>query len=168
MGSIRNNGSAITFNYMLGKQQKTLFVMPGINLNIPDEDIEALHQHPIFKSMYENETVELLTRDPLKTSELEGFQVVDSRRNGEPLPVFETPKLDVLPDPTPPEERLPVLTRSQLLEYPGIGDGYASKIVSRQPEGGYESFSQLKGLNSDLIKLKEENWIEIEDRVKHQ
>ena len=166
MASIRNNGSAITFNYMLGKQQKTLMVMPGINLNIPDEDVEALHKHPIFTAMYENETVEILTRDPVKTSELEGFQVVDSKRNGEPLPVFDTPKLDVIPDPTPPEERLPILSKPQLLEMPGIGDGYAQKILSRQPESGYESFSQLKGLNEDLSKLKEDNWKEIEERVK--
>jgi len=167
MASIRNNGSGYTFNYMLGKQQKTLFVMPGINLNIPDEDVEALHKHPIFQFLYENETIELLLREPAKTSELEGFQVVDSRRNGEPLPVFDTPKIDVLPDPVSPEERLPILSKPQLLEMPGIGDGYAQKILSRQPEGGYESFSQLKGLNSDLTKLKEDNWTEIEERVKH-
>jgi hypothetical protein len=166
MASIRNNASAITFNYINGKQQKTLFIMPGINLNIPDEDVEALHKHPIFNSLYENETIEILTRDPVKTSELEGFQVVDSKRNGEPLPVFDTPKMDVLPDPVSPEERIPVLSKMQLLEFPGIGDGYAQKILSRQPEGGYESFSQLKGLNSDLTKLKEDNWAEIQERVK--
>lgn len=166
MGSIRNNGSGIQFNYMKGKQQKSLFIMPGINLNVPDEDIDALHQHPIFQSMYENETIEILTRNPAKTSELEGFQVVDSRRNGEPLPVFETPKMTVVPDAPKPEERLPILSKSQLLEYPGIGDGYAQKILSRQPEGGYESFSQLKGLNDDLTKLKDDNWKEIEERVK--
>lgn len=165
MASIRNNSSAITFNYMLGRQQRTLFVMPGINLNIPDEDIEALRQHPIFQAMYENETVEILTRDPAKTSELEGFQVVDSRRNGEPLPVFDKPKMDVLPEPVKAEKRLPILNKPQLLELPGIGDGYANKILSRQPEGGYESFGQLKGLNDDLNKLKEDNWKEIEERV---
>lgn len=166
MASIRNNASGYTFNYMLGKQQKTLFIMPGINLNIPDEDVEALQQHPIFKSLYENETLELLIREPAKTSELEGFQVVDSRRNGEPLPVFETPKMDVLPDPVPPEDRLPILSKPQLLELPGIGDGYAQKILSRQPEGGYQDFAQLKALNDDLIKLKDDNWTEIQDRVK--
>jgi hypothetical protein len=167
MASIRNNGSAITFNYMLGTKQKTLFIMPGINLNIPDEDVEALHKHPIFQAMYENETVEILLRDPVKTSELEGFQVVDSKRNGEPLPIFDTPKIDVLPDAPKPEERLPILSKPQLLEMPGIGDGYAQKILSRQPEGGYESFGQLKGLNSDLTKLKEDNWTEIKERIEH-
>jgi hypothetical protein len=50
---------------------------------------------------------------------------------------------------------------------PGIGDGYAQKILSRQPEGGYESFGQLKGLNSDLTKLKEDNWTEIKERIEH-
>lgn len=166
MASLRNNASGIVFNYMKGKEQKTLFVMPGFNLNVPDDDIAALRQHPIFHSLYENETIEILTRDPEKTSELEGFQVVDSKRNGEPLPVFDTPKLDTIPDPTPPEERLPLLTKAQLLEYDGIGDGYATKILSRQPEGGYSSFSEMKGLNSDLTKLKDENWSEIEKAVK--
>jgi hypothetical protein len=166
MVSLRNNASGYTFNYMLGKQQKTLFVMPGINLNIPDEDVDALRKHPIFNSLYENETIEILLRDPAKTSELEGFQVVDSRRNGEPLPVFDTPKMDVMPDPVSPDERLPILNKMQLLEFPGIGDGYAQKILNRQPEGGYESFSQLKGLNSDLTKLKDDNWTEIGERIK--
>lgn len=166
MGSIRNNASGIVFNYMLGSKLKTLFVMPGINLNIPDEDIDALQRHPVFQAAYENETIEILTRDPVNTKELEGFQVIDSRRNGEPLPVFDTPKINVAPDAPKPEDKLPVLTKAQLLEYPGIGDGYATKILSRQPEGGYESFSQFKGLNSDLIKLKDENWSEIQEALK--
>lgn len=164
MPSIRNNSSAITFNYMAGRSQRTLVVRPGINLNIPEEDVEALHKHPIFKAMYENETVEILTRDPAKTSELEGFKVVESRRNGEPLPVFDEPKIDVAPERTPPAKRLKV-SKAQLLELPGIGDGYAAKIVERQPEEGYDDVSHLKGLNSDLTRIKPESWEEIEDRL---
>jgi hypothetical protein len=166
MGTIRNNGSAYVANYMLGNKLKSLTLFNGFNLNIPDEDVDAMLAHEIIKKAYENETLEVIIRDPVKTSELEGFQVVESKRTGEPLPVFDEPKFTFAPDAPKPEERLPVLTQAQLKDFPGIGDGYAAKILSRQPEGGYESFSQLKGLNSDLTKLKEENWTEIQERVK--
>lgn len=122
--------------------------------------------HPTFKELYEAEKIEILTRPVEANLEIDEFKVVDSKRDGQPLPVFEQPKTTVIPDPPKPEERLPILSKAQLLQYPGIGDGYASKILSRQPEGGYESFSQFKGLNSDLIKLKDENWSEIQEALK--
>lgn len=166
MATIRNNLSAKVYNYMKGNEQKSIVIMNGFNLNIPEDDIEALKQHPIFKLDYENETMEILNREPAKTAELEGFRVMDSKRTGEPLPVFDTPKSTIVPENPKPEEKLPLLTVVQLKEYEGIGDGYAAKIISRQPEGGYASFGELKGANSDLTKLKEDHWVEIEKAIK--
>jgi hypothetical protein len=166
MGSIRNNASTFVANYMLGQQLKSLVIPPGISLNIPDDDIDAMLQHPIIKGAYENETLEVLTRTPVVTSELEGFTVVDSRRNGEPLPIFETPRTAIVPEEPKPDERIAPLSKAQLLEFDGIGEGYATKIISRQPEQGYSSFGELKAKNGDLTKLKEEHWEEIRKTLK--
>jgi hypothetical protein len=167
MKDIRNERETFTINYIHGKTPKTQLLVRGITKNIPDGEVEAMMSHPTFKALYEAEKIEILLQPVDPRLELEGFKVVESKKNDEPLPVHESPRTSVLPDAPKPEERLPVLSKPQLLEMPGIGDGYAQKILSRQPEGGYESFGQLKGLNSDLTKLKEDNWTEIKERIEH-
>lgn len=165
MKDIRNERETFTINYMHGKVPKSMTLVRGITKNVPDDEVEAMKLHPTFKAFYESDKIEVLTVSVDAKLEFDEFKVVDSIRDGQPLPVFEQPKMTVAPDAPKPSERLPMLTKAQLLELDGIGEGYASKILNRQPEQGYSSFGELKDKNSDLTKLKDESWEGIREQI---
>lgn len=164
MPTIRNNiPTTIAIHFMRDNQAKQIVFQPGVNIGVDQKDLDALHNHPIFKAMYVDETLEVLLKAPTDTSNLEGFEVVERKRDDQPIPVLPV-KYSETPDLVRKEARLN-LTKTELLELPGIGDGYASKIIANMPEGGYSSFGELKEKNAELKKISEDGWAEIREAL---
>ena len=67
-----------------------LTLFPGVNLNV--EDWDKVKEHPIVKSLLEENTIDVLSRVP-KSADHEGMKITDHK--GDPQPV------------TTPEERVP-------------------------------------------------------------
>lgn len=89
MAAIRNNLTApITLCYVGGNNGR-LDLAPGVNLNVPASEWNHAKKHPIVKFYLEANTLEPLTDDPTPEGELEGFSVVDSPKNDEPLPIVQ-------------------------------------------------------------------------------
>lgn len=89
MVAIRNNlNSSMTICYTGGRNGR-LDLAPGVNLNVPPSEWQHAVKHPMVKFYLEGNVLEPLTTDPSPDGELEGFDVVDSPKTDEPLPITE-------------------------------------------------------------------------------
>jgi len=83
--SIRNNNPcSLTLQYVGGMGEITL--LPGINLNIPADEVDFFNKHPIFKIWVANKKIDLLTKTPKVEGDLEGFKVSTRREDDQPIP----------------------------------------------------------------------------------
>lgn len=93
MATIRNNTlRPYTIGYKIGNVVKQIQLLPGVNLNIPDEDIEALKGHALFRNYIEKGNFDIIQPPSCAPKTLEGIPVVDVR--DEPNPVINEPKIE--------------------------------------------------------------------------
>ena len=89
MATIRNNQSgAITLIYAGGKRGR-LDLTPGVNIGVPDEEMQFIKKHPTVRDFLEHGVLDILLDAPTSNLELEGFTVVDDKKTDEPLPILE-------------------------------------------------------------------------------
>ena len=89
MVAIRHNEpSALTVNYVNPDGAiATITLGPGINLGVDERQWEAIAAHPVVKALLESGTLEPLVRDPQAQGELAGFEVVEDKASGQPMPI---------------------------------------------------------------------------------
>lgn len=93
MATIRNNTLRLyTIGYKIGNGLKQIQLLPGVTLNIPDEDVEALKLHPLFLSYIDSGKFDIIQSPSSAPKNLEGIPVVDVR--DEPNPVIAEPKIE--------------------------------------------------------------------------
>jgi len=89
MPTIKNNSnSALAINYVGGHSSRADFY-PGINLNVPQCEWDAMRKHPSVIAYLEAGILDSLTREPGSKGELSGFAVTDDKKTDEPLPITE-------------------------------------------------------------------------------
>ena len=121
-----NVPSSLTIDYAGGIGRITL--LPGINLNIPDEEWNLAEKHPFVLTLLEIGKIEILSRSPLVTSELEGIAVVDNRKTDEPMPVQNAVVGGIKPDP------LPIAPRDE--DEPSLNQGIIKASIDAKPNRG--------------------------------
>jgi hypothetical protein len=98
MATIRNNTlRPYTIGYKAGNGVKQIQLLPGVTLNVPDEDVDLLKQHTLFLSYLESGKFDIVSAPSCAPKHLEGVPVVDVR--DEPNPVVETPKIEKVAKP---------------------------------------------------------------------
>jgi hypothetical protein len=91
MAQIKNNKAAgMTIDYSNGKGISRIELLPGVNIAIPDDDIDHLKKHPIFNHHLEEGTLVVLTKEPTAKGELEGFKVTENKATDEPIAIVNT------------------------------------------------------------------------------
>jgi hypothetical protein len=87
MASVRNNKyGQIIVNYGNGK---SISLIPGVTLNINDEEWEQAKKNPVCKIYLDQGILEELYKEPETKGELAGFQVTEDD-NDEPTPVVKS------------------------------------------------------------------------------
>lgn len=93
MATIRNNTlRPYTIGYKVGNGLKQIQLLPGVNLNIPDEDLSALKEHSLFLNYIDSGKFDIIQAPSCTPKNLEGIPVVDVR--DEPNPVINEPKIE--------------------------------------------------------------------------
>lgn len=88
--------AAFTINYMGGVG--TLTLIPGVNVNVPDEEWALARKHPVVKLYQEEGLLHELNYEPGAKGELGGLDVTDTKRNDQPVPVSEPIVGNVAPE----------------------------------------------------------------------
>ena len=179
MVSVRyNRPSTFTIKYVGGKHSQ-IDLHPGINLNFPASELKALRSHPVWMAMLTTREIEILNYEPTSQGEKEGFEVVEDKKTGQPMPIQDTnvdepivqgppqeqePKPQVLVDG--PIDGVVVLSseiprdrlETDLIALPGIGKVTATRILDAMP---FESLDQVKAAS----ELNDAAWEQVEPRI---
>jgi hypothetical protein len=100
MASILNNErKSLTIKYVGGAGEMTL--NPGLNLNVPEVELEFLNKHPIFRKWVQYSRIKVFKSTPRAEGELEGFTVSTHKGTDEPIPHLDAKfgKASVRPTP---------------------------------------------------------------------
>lgn len=86
MPSLRYN-ALNSFNVWFS-QNRSLLLYPGVNLNVPQEYLDEAMKNPVFRAKVDDGSIDILTKPPTTTLEIEGIPVMDVKTMDQPVPVM--------------------------------------------------------------------------------
>lgn len=88
MATITNKKAApISISYSVGSGIQEIKLTSGVNIGIPDNQIEYIKKHPSFMALLEKGDVDILNYTPSAKGELGGFEVTENKTTDEPIPI---------------------------------------------------------------------------------
>ncbi|HIK42165.1 hypothetical protein [Thermoleptolyngbya sp. M55_K2018_002] len=117
MPAIRyNQPNSFTIDYVAASGAiARLTLIGGVNLGVTDEQWRAIALHPVVKALLQDGTIEPLISAPESEGELAGFNVIEDKRTGQPMPIVEAVQSGIAPARNeaiaPPGEDSPSLSR---------------------------------------------------------
>ncbi len=172
MTTVKNNRPApLTMQYV-GGQHGRIDLYPGLNFNFPESELPPLRNHAVWAALLESGEIEILTTEPSSEGELEGFEVVEDKRTGQPLPMMETSvdkpivqgnaqKAEPKPQVLVPDTQTISLsnvedleaTKQALVDLPKIGATTAQRILDGMPYSTMDEVKAASRLNNDAWEL---------------